>query len=119
LIKYFSAAEDALIGDPPLPVPSPSSRIRVGENVQAANLIRKTQPQYPELARENGITGQVIFTAIIGRDGTIQNLQLVSGHPLLVEGALRAVESWLYRPTLLNGAPVEVVTTITVSFPSN
>jgi TonB family protein len=119
LIKYFAAAQEGT-GSPGASSPAGTpSRIRIAENVQAANLIRKAQPLYPEDARKAGITGQVQMTAIIGRDGTIQNLQLISGHPLLVDAALQAVETWLYRPTLLNGAAVEVVTTITVSFPTN
>jgi TonB family protein len=116
LITYFAAAQDASGASSANNAPS---RIRVGGNVQAYNLIRKTQPQYPEDARKAGIAGQVEMTAIIGRDGTIQNLQLISGPPPLVDAALQAVETWLYKPTLLNGAPVEVVTTITVRFPPN
>ena len=91
-------------------------RIRVGGNVQAANLIRKVTPVYPPLAKQARIQGTVRFTAIIGKDGTIQNLQLVSGHPLLVEAARQAVSQWQYKPTLLNGEPVEVVTQIDVNF---
>jgi protein TonB len=91
-------------------------RIRVGGNVQAANLIRKVTPVYPPLAKQARIQGTVRFTAIIGKDGTIQNLQLVSGHPLLVESARQAVTQWQYKPTLLNGEPVEVVTQIDVNF---
>jgi TonB family protein len=120
LIKYFAAAQGDSVdsGQPPTPTGAPT-RIRVGENVQAANLLRKTEPRYSEEARKDGITGQVRFTANISRDGTIQNLQLISGHPLLVKAAQEAVETWVYKPTLLNGAPVEVVTTITISFRSN
>jgi protein TonB len=90
--------------------------IRIGGNVQAANLIRKVQPVYPPLAKQARIQGTVRFTAIIGKDGTIQNLQLVTGHPLLVEAARSAVSQWQYKPTLLNGEPVEVVTQIDVNF---
>ena len=109
LIQFFVAS-------PPPPPPAPPSRIRVGENVQNANLISKTPPQRPAATQ---VSGEVRFSAIIGRDGTIQNLQLISGHPLLVDAAKQAAKTWLYKPTLLNGAPVEVVTTITVSFPAN
>jgi protein TonB len=91
-------------------------RIRVGGNVQQANLIRKVQPVYPPLAKQARIQGVVHFTAIIGKDGTIQNLQLINGHPLLVEAARQAVSQWQYKPTLLNGEPVEVVTQIDVNF---
>ena len=68
------------------------------------------------VAKQARIQGTVRFTAIIGKDGTIQNLQLVSGHPLLVPGATEAVKQWVYRPTLLNNDPVEVVTQIDVNF---
>ena len=104
---------------PPPPVketPKPPQRIRVGGNVQAANLIRKITPQYPPLAKQARVQGTVKFQAIIGKDGTIQNLQLINGHPLLVPAATEAVKQWLYKPTLLNGEPVEVVTQIDVNF---
>jgi periplasmic protein TonB len=101
---------------PKVDKPKPPSRIRVGGNVQAANLIRKVVPVYPTLAKQARISGTVRFQAIIGKDGTIQNLQLVSGHPLLVAAAQQAVSQWVYKPTLLNGDPVEVVTTIDVNF---
>ena len=84
--------------------------------MQQANLIRKVQPVYPPLAKQANVQGAVHFTAIIGKDGTIQNLQLVSGHPLLVSAAQEAVKQWQYKPTLLNGEPVEVVTVIDVNF---
>jgi periplasmic protein TonB len=96
--------------------PPPPQRIRVGGNVQAANLIRKITPQYPPLAKQARVQGVVKFQAIIGKDGTIQNLQLLTGHPLLVPAATEAVKQWMYRPTLLNGEPVEVVTQIDVNF---
>lgn len=109
---------------PPPPPPPPKAvekpvtpqRIRVGGNVQAANLVRKVTPVYPPLAKQARIQGTVRFTAIIGKDGTIQNLQLVTGHPLLVAAAQDAVRQWVYKPTLLNGEPVEVVTQIDVNF---
>lgn len=91
-------------------------QIRVGGNVAAASLIRKPMPVYPPLAKQARISGVVRFNAVIGRDGTIQNLTLVSGHPLLVPAAREAVVQWLYKPTLLNGDPVEVVTQIDVNF---
>src|SRR6266849_4596396 len=114
-----------LTAPPPPPPPPPEvkevkaptqQRIRVGGNVQAANLIKKITPPYPPLAKQARIQGTVRFTAIIGKDGTIQNLQLVSGHPLLVPGATEAVKQWVYKPTLLNGEPVEVITQIDVNF---
>jgi periplasmic protein TonB len=68
------------------------------------------------LAKQARIQGTVRFNAVIGRDGTIQNLTLASGHPLLVPAATEAVRQWVYQPTLLNGEPVEVVTQIDVNF---
>jgi protein TonB len=114
--SVLSSVPTAAPPPPPVEKPKTPQRIRVGGNVQAANLIRKVTPQYPPLARQARVSGTVRFTAIIGKDGTIQNLQLVSGHPLLVPAATEAVKQWLYRPTLLNGEPVEVVTTIDVNF---
>ncbi len=99
----------------PKPKPKPK-RIRVGGNVQSARLIRQPKPVYPPLARQARIQGTVRFNAIIGKDGHIQNLTLVSGHPLLVPAATAAVKRWVYKPTLLNGEPVEVVTVIDVKF---
>jgi protein TonB len=84
--------------------------------VQAARLVNQPKPSYPPLARQARIQGVVRFNAVIGRDGSIQNLTLVSGHPLLVPSATEAVRQWRYQPTLLNGDPVEVVTTIDVNF---
>jgi protein TonB len=107
---------------PPPPVkveekkPPTPQRIRVGGNVQQANLIKQPKPVYPPLAKQARIQGTVRFNAIIGKDGTIQNLQMVSGHPLLVPSAQEAVRQWVYRPTLLNGEPVEVQTQIDVNF---
>jgi protein TonB len=102
---------------PPPPVKeAKQTRIRVGGQVQAANLIKKISPPYPQLAKQARIQGLVRFTAIIGKDGTIQNLTLVTGHPLLVPSATEAVKQWVYKPTLLNGEPVEVITQIDVNF---
>jgi protein TonB len=98
------------------PKPVTPQRIRVGGNVQQAMLIKQPRPTYPPLAKQARIQGTVRFNAIIGKDGTIQNLQVVSGHPLLVPSARDAVIQWVYKPTLLNGEPVEVATTIDVNF---
>jgi protein TonB len=91
-------------------------RIRVGGNVQSANLIRKVTPVYPPLAKQARIQGVVRFTVTLGKDGTVQDIQLVSGHPLLVSSAQGAVMQWQYKPTLLNGQPVDVVTTVDVNY---
>lgn len=98
------------------PKPQTPQRIRVGGNVQAAKLVRQPKPMYPPLAKQARISGTVKFTAVIGKDGSIQNLQLVSGHPLLVQAAQDAVKQWVYQPTTLNGEAVEVITQIDVNF---
>jgi periplasmic protein TonB len=98
------------------PKPVTPKQIRVGGQVQAAKLVRQPKPMYPPLAKQARIQGTVRFNAVIGKDGTIQNLTLVNGHPLLVPSAQEAVRQWQYQPTLLNGEPVEVVTTIDVNF---
>lgn len=103
----------------PPPPKIAQQRIKQGGQVVAANLITKITPQYPALARQARIQGTVKLHAIIAKDGTIQELQQVSGHPLLIQAALDAVRQWRYRPTMLNGEPVEVDTTIDVIFSLN
>jgi protein TonB len=98
------------------PKPATPQRIRVGGNVQQARLVRQPRPAYPPLAKQARIQGVVKLNAIIARDGTIQNLTVISGHPLLVQSAMDAVKQWVYQPTLLNGEAVEVVTQIDVNF---
>ncbi len=95
------------------------SCVQVDSEMQAAKIISQPQPVYPDLARQDNIAGDVVLHAIIGKDGTIIHIEAVSGHPLLVQAALEAVKHWRYMPTLLNGDPVEVDTTITVSFVPN
>jgi protein TonB len=103
---------------PPAPQGAPTNiqRIRVGGGVQQANLTRRVTPLYPADAKEARIQGVVHLSATIGKDGSITSLEVLSGHPLLVPAALEAVKQWEYKPTLLNGNPVEVITTIDVSF---
>jgi protein TonB len=103
---------------PPPPRPA-QSRIRQGGNVQAAKLMNKVTPVYPPLARQTRISGTVRLHAIIGKDGSVQQLEVLSGHPLLQQAALQAVQQWKYQPTLLNGEAVEVDTTIDVIFSLN
>jgi TonB family protein len=95
--------------------PAPE-RIRVGNMVQERNLITRVDPVYPPLAMQARIQGVVRFNVVIGKDGRVSNVTLVSGHPLLVTAARDAVRQWVYKPTLLNGEPVEVVTQVDVNF---
>jgi protein TonB len=97
-------------------VASVPQRVPVTSNIEAAKLISRVQPAYPALAIQARIQGNVVLHAIIGRDGRVSELQVLSGHPPLVNAALDAVRQWRYNPTLLNGEAVEVETTITVSF---
>lgn len=101
---------------PPPPAPKQTQRIKLGGQVVAAKLVAQPQPIYPPLARQARIQGNVVLHAIIDKDGRVGELQVISGHPLLVQAALEAVKNWRYQPTQLNGDPVEVDTTITVSF---
>jgi protein TonB len=103
---------------PPPPKATPT-RIRQGGAVTQASLINRVNPTYPPLARQTRISGTVRLHAIISKDGSVQQLEVLSGHPLLVQSALDAVRQWRYRPTLLNGEPVEVDTTIDVIFSLN
>jgi len=118
----LSGIIDAVPGVAPPPPPQPRKvdvaprRIKVGGVVQSAKLIRQPRPVYPLLARQARISGVVRLSAVILKNGTIQELEVISGHPLLVPAALEAVKQWVYQPTLLNGEPVEVQTQIDVAF---
>lgn len=103
---------------PPVPPPAPvePQPIRRGGSLQQADLIHQVLPSYPPLARQARIQGVVVLEAVINKEGAIETLRVVSGHPLLNQAAIDAVKQWMYRPTLLNGEPVAVITTITVSF---
>ena len=80
------------------------------------DLIRKVQPTYPPLARAARIQGTVVLQAVISKQGGIENLRVLAGHPMLVPAAIEAVRQWRYRPYILNNEPVEVETQITVNF---
>ena len=80
------------------------------------NLVHRVQPEYPALARSAGIQGPVLLRAVISRQGRIENLQVLAGHPMLVKAALDALRQWRYRPYILNNEPVEVETQVTVNF---
>lgn len=115
------AKDAAPFGDSaPAAVPAPMpSRIRVAGNVAQAQIVHMVTPVYPPLAKTAGITGTIVLHAIIARDGSMSHLEFVSGPPLLMRAAMDAVAQWWYKPTLLNGQPVEVDTTISVIFTLN
>lgn len=101
---------------PPPPKPAPAAPSMRVSHMMEGNLIHRVQPVYPPLAREARIQGSVILRAVIDREGKIENLQVISGHPLLVQAAMDAVRQWRYRPYILNEQPIEVETQITVNF---
>jgi len=103
-------------GAPPPPKPDAPKRVVVSGGVQEAKLINKVQPVYPAIARQARIQGIVKIHAIISKDGSIQQLEVVSGPPLLIQAATSAVKQWRYKPTLLSDQPVEVDTYIDVIF---
>ena len=101
---------------PVVPKVQTPQRVRVSQGVSEGLLVHQVRPSYPPLARAARIQGAVVLQAVIGKDGSIQNLKLVSGHPMLTQSALEAVKQWRYKPYFLNGEPVEVDTQITVNF---
>jgi TonB family protein len=100
---------------PPPPAPTPARRIRVG-SATAAQLVQRVDPVYPPLAKQARIQGTVRLTLTIGADGHVNKITIISGHPLLIPAAMEAAHQWVYRPTLLNGEPAEVLTEAAVSF---
>lgn len=114
------------VAAPPSPAPKPVAaapaapaapqRLIVGGHVRPPRLIREVRPVYPPLARQARIQGVVKLNAVLSREGAVQSLRLVSGHPLLAPAALDAVRQWLYEPTLLNGQAVEVILAVDVNF---
>lgn len=116
-----SALEDSNVTTDPAIASAPShgappQRITVGAKVQQALLTHQVAPVYPLLAKQARIRGVVHFNILVDKDGRVTNVELVSGHPLLVQAALDAVRQWRYKPTLLNGQPVQVATQVDVNF---
>jgi protein TonB len=99
-----------------IPKVATPQRVRVSSGVSTGLLIKRVQPNYPPLARQARIQGQVVLQAEISKEGAIQNLQLISGHPMLAPAAIEAVKQWRYKPYLLNGEPVAVDTQVVVNF---
>ena len=107
-----------IISSTPMSVPKVATpqRVRVSGGVTAGNAVYSPKPQYPQIARTARIQGAVVLHAVISKSGAIEQLQVVSGHPMLTQSALETVRQWKYKPYYLNGEPVEVDTTITVNF---
>ena len=104
------------VAPPPPPPAATPNRIKVGGDVQSASLEKQVTPEYPGIAKSAHVSGTVTLHAIISKDGSIERLEYVSGPPLLMASAMSAVKEWKYRPTMLNGQPVEVDTTVQVVF---
>jgi protein TonB len=107
-----------IISSTPVAVPKVATpqRVRVSLGVSQGLLVKRVQPNYPPLARQARIQGTVLLQAEISKDGTIENLRLISGHPMLAPAAIEAVKQWRYRPYMLNGEPVAVETQVQVNF---
>ena len=107
-----------IISSTPVAVPKVATpqRVRVSQGVSQGLLIHQVKPTYPPLARQARIQGSVVLQAVIAKDGSIQGLHVVSGHPMLTGAAVEAVKLWRYKPYFLNGEPVEVETVVTVNF---
>ena len=107
-----------IISSAPAVVPKAATpqRVRVSQGVSQGLLVHQVKPNYPPLARQARIQGTVVLQAVISKDGSIEHLTLVSGHPMLAPAAIEAVKQWKYKPYFLNGEPVEVDTTINVNF---
>src|SRR5262249_62373326 len=91
-------------------------RRRMSQGATRGYLVKQMEPHYPLLAKQARIQGDVILPAMISKNGEVENLQVISGHPFLAPATLEAVQQWHYRPFLLNGQPVGVETTVTVTF---
>lgn len=118
-VGFGKGLKDMPTAEPPgqsAPGESGRRRVQVSGFVEAAKIIHQVQPQYPEAAKENHVTGTVILHAIIGKDGSVLQIQVTQGPCLLDEAAIRAVRKWRYSPTTFNGEPIEVDTTISVIF---
>lgn len=92
------------------------ARVRISQGVAEGNIVHKVPPHYPEAAKEKHITGDVILGVTIDHSGSVSELKVISGDPVLAQAAADAVKEWKYKPYLLNGEPVEIETTVKISF---
>ena len=106
---------DLIRSDRVIPVPAPRGPVAIS-HISEANLLKKIVPEYPRMAQVAGVQGDVKLHALIGKDGTIQSLSVISGHPMLTPAAINAVSQWKYKPFYLNGEAIEIETYITVTF---
>jgi periplasmic protein TonB len=111
-----SVLNSVLGSDPVLPPPPPTVHHPAVSRMMDGNLIHRVQPDYPPLAKQVHVQGLVVLRAMISREGAIEELQVLSGHPMLVKAAVDAVRQWRYHPYVLNGEPVEVETEVKVNF---
>jgi protein TonB len=113
----FTGEVVSILRSSPVRLPTGAvQKVRVSSGVAQGLLIRRIQPEYPSLARQARIQGTVVLQAVIGKDGSVQDLRVVSGHPMLVQAAVNAVKQWLYKPYYLNGEAIEVETQVVVNF---
>lgn len=98
------------------PSTASAKRVRVSGATAQAQLVSQTPPFYPQMAKMAKVQGPVVLQVVVSKEGRVENLRVLSGHPMLVQSALDAVKTWRYKPYLLNGEPVEIETTVTVDF---
>ena len=117
--SYYAGVTSKCDASARTPSPASGATLRIGENLQASKLIKQPRPDYPPEAKARGITGTVSFQALIGKDGKIHRLEMIGGPLALYQSARYAVSRWEYKPTLLNGDPVEVLTALDVNYTLN
>jgi protein TonB len=110
---------DSAAPPPPPPPPKKKEPVRVGGSIQSSKLIRRVEPVYPDLAKRARVQGVVLLEVTVDETGNVSEINIIRGHPLLNQAAVDAVEQWKYSPTLLNGEPVPVKATVTVTFQLN
>ena len=115
-----SGTELTVVPHPPSPPPpSPTRPVPVGGNIAVPKKIKDVRPVYPTIAQANRVSGTVIIQATIGADGRVQNAVVIKSIPLLDQAALEAVRQWQFTPTRLNGIPIPVIMTVTITFNLN
>lgn len=115
-MELLSRLPESIIHPEPLRARVAVQRIRIAQGVTQGMVLHRVAPVYPPEAKRARVEGSVVLAAIIGKDGSIANLTVVSGPTVLIDAAIAAVQQWRYRPYVLNGEPVEVHTTVTVNF---